>query len=62
MKFNLSELKKAKKQNQKERIEFVRMYAEWLMKNPNKKWSKDHAKFINSVMNSSRAVQRQAKK
>ena len=61
-KFDLSELKREKKRNRKERLEFVKMYADWIMKRPNKEWSKEHASFINSVLKSSKAFQKQSRK
>ncbi len=36
----------------KERLEFVKYWADYIKKSPNSKWSKEHAKFINSVMRS----------
>ena len=62
MKFDLTELRKEKKRNQEERLEFVKMYADWLMKRPNKVWSKEQTKFINSVLKSSKAFQKQSRK
>lgn len=43
---DLLELKEEMKLNKKQRIEFVRQYAEWLKKTPNKKWSSQHKKFL----------------
>lgn len=37
---DLKELKKQKKQNQRERLEFIDQYVEWLKKTPNSVWSK----------------------
>ncbi|MFH0972249.1 MAG: hypothetical protein V1835_06845 [Candidatus Micrarchaeota archaeon] len=45
MKIDLKELKRAKRKNAKERLEFVRKYADWIKKTPNKVWSKQLAKF-----------------
>jgi hypothetical protein len=45
-KIDIKQLKKEIKQNQKERLEFIDRYVEWLKKTPNKKWSKIHAKFL----------------
>ncbi|MBI5224807.1 hypothetical protein HY989_02965 [Candidatus Micrarchaeota archaeon] len=45
MKIDLKELKKDQKANAKARLEFVRMYAKWIRKTPNKVWSKTLAKF-----------------
>jgi hypothetical protein len=38
-KIDLKYLKKQKRQNFKERLEFVKMYADWVKKTPNKVWS-----------------------
>jgi len=45
----LKELEKEKERNFKQKIEFVKLYAEWIKKTPNKEWSKQHSKFINSM-------------
>ncbi len=47
-KFDLKELRMQKKQNFRERLDFVRQYAAWLKKTPNKVWSAQHSKFIDS--------------
>ncbi|MFA4907118.1 MAG: hypothetical protein WC602_02515 [archaeon] len=39
-KIDLAELKKEMELNRQQRLEFVRQYAEWLKKTPNKVWSK----------------------
>ena len=44
---NLEELEEAKKQNRKERLEFIDKYVAWLKKTPNKKWSSQR-KFMES--------------
>ena len=44
---DLAELKKEMELNKKQRREFVKMYAEWLRKTPNKVWSKQQNKLIN---------------
>ena len=36
---DLEELRKFKEQNFKERLEFIKQYAEWVKKTPNKVWS-----------------------
>ena len=36
---NLKELKKQKKENFRERLDFIDRYAKWLKKTPNKEWS-----------------------
>lgn len=40
MKIDLKELEEQKKENFKERLEFIKKYAEWVKKTPNKIWSK----------------------
>jgi hypothetical protein len=44
---DFKELKEEMKRNKKQRREFVKQYAEWLKKTPNKVWSKQHVKFLN---------------
>jgi len=46
-KFDLKKLKKAKEENFKERLKFIDMYAEWMKKQPNKKWSSQQKHMIN---------------
>ena len=43
---DLKELEEEKERNRKQRMEFVNRYAEWLKKTPNKKWSKQQAKYL----------------
>jgi hypothetical protein len=43
---DLEELKKLKEDNFKERMDFIRRYAEWLKKTPNKTWSKQQKDLI----------------
>ena len=45
-KIDLDELKKEMELNRRQRLEFVRQYAEWLKKTPNKVWSKQQAKYL----------------
>ncbi len=45
-KIDLKELKKEMELNKQQRLEFVRQYAEWLKKTPNKVWSKQQAKYL----------------
>ena len=45
---DLKELKKFKEENFKERLEFIERYTEWLKKTPNKKWSNNQKKIINT--------------
>ena len=37
---DLKELEKMKKDNFRQRLEFIDKYVEWLKKTPNKKWSR----------------------
>jgi len=46
-KIDLKELEKEKEQNRKNRLEFVKLYAEWLKKTPNKVWSRQQNKLLN---------------
>ncbi len=46
-KIDLIELKKEMELNRKQRREFVKQYAEWLKKTPNKVWSKQQNKLLN---------------
>ena len=34
------------RRNREDRFDFVRLYAAWLKKTPNKIWSKQHVKFL----------------
>ena len=43
---DIKELKKMKENNFKDRLKFIEMYAEWLKKSPNKKWSSEHGNII----------------
>jgi len=43
---DLKELEKERKRNFKERLEMIDLYAEWIKKNTNKKWSKEQAKML----------------
>jgi hypothetical protein len=40
------EIKREIKRNAEQRLDFVRQYADWLKKTPNKVWSKQHAKYL----------------
>ncbi len=44
---DLKELEREIESNNKQRMEFVDMYAEWLKKTPNKVWSRQQNKLIN---------------
>lgn len=43
---DLEDLKKFKKKNFEERMKFIKSYAEWLKKTPNKEWSKQQKDII----------------
>jgi len=45
-KIDLKELEEEKEINRQQRLEFVKQYAEWLKKTPNKKWSKQQVKYM----------------
>lgn len=47
-KIDLKKLEEMKKQNFKDRLEFIDKYAEWVLKTPNRKWSKEQKKLIDS--------------
>lgn len=44
---DFKELEEEKERNRKQRLQFVDMYAKWLKKTPNKKWSKEQNTPIN---------------
>lgn len=43
---DLEEIKIDKERNFEERLEFIKKYAEWLKKTPNKEWSKQQKGII----------------
>jgi len=43
---NDKEFEELKKRNFEERLEFIRKYAEWMKKTPNKVWSKQQKDLI----------------
>ena len=43
---NLKELEEQKNRNLQERMEFIKLYAEWIKKKSNKEWSSQQAKII----------------
>jgi hypothetical protein len=45
--FNLEELEKQKEENFKDRLEFIKKYAEWVKKTDNSEWSKQQAEVVN---------------
>lgn len=38
------------KRDMKERIDFIKLYVEWLKKTPNEVWSAQQAEFINALL------------
>jgi hypothetical protein len=45
-KIDLKEIERDKKRNFKERLEMIDLYADWVKKNTNKKWSGEQAKML----------------
>ena len=45
---NLEELKKQKEENFKDRMDFVKKYAEWVKKTKNSEWSKQQKVIVGS--------------
>lgn len=45
-KIDIKELKKQKDQNFKDRLEFIKLYARWVKKKPNNKWSLQHKHIV----------------
>lgn len=43
---DLEELEKFKKKNFEERLQFIKKYAEWIKKTPNKIWSSEQKELI----------------
>lgn len=43
---DLKQLEEEMELNRKQRMEFVKQYAEWIKKTPNKVWSAQHKKFL----------------
>jgi hypothetical protein len=48
-KIDLRELQSIKEENHKDRIRFISRYAEWVKKNPNKKWSSEQRETVDQV-------------
>ena len=44
---DFKELREDIKRNRRERLEFVKLYADWVRKNPNKVWSRAQNVLIN---------------
>ncbi|MEI7961297.1 MAG: hypothetical protein WCI04_03090 [archaeon] len=49
---DLNEINADKARNQKQRMQFIDAYANWLKKMPNKEWSKHQNKLLNSQIKS----------
>ena len=47
-KIDLEEMKRFKEENFRERLKFMDLYAEWVLKNSNKSWSSQSNKIQNS--------------
>ncbi len=47
-KIDLEEIEEMKKRNFKERLKFIEFYVNYLKKTPNKKWSSEQNKIINT--------------
>ena len=44
---DLEELEKFKEENFRDRLEFIKKYADWVKRTPNKEWSSEQKKLIN---------------
>ncbi|MBS3159301.1 hypothetical protein J4436_00795 [Candidatus Woesearchaeota archaeon] len=44
---DVKELEGFKEKNLKDRLDFIKKYAEWVKKTPNKEWSSQQKKIIN---------------
>ncbi len=42
------------KRDMRERIEFIKLYVEWLKRTPNEVWSRQQAEFINALLENAR--------
>ncbi|NJD77269.1 MAG: hypothetical protein FIB08_09275 [Candidatus Methanoperedens sp.] len=51
-----------KKQNQAERLKFLRFYCQWVKSVPNEVWSKQQAEFIDSLFDNAKNFSLDAKK
>ncbi len=47
-KIDLKVLEEMKRQNFRDRLEFIDKYAGWVLKTPNRKWSKEQKRLIDS--------------
>lgn len=56
---NLEELKKFKEQNAKERLEFIKFWAEYIKTHSDKEWSRQQNKLINSQLRTARQIKKQ---
>ena len=43
---DIEKLRKFKEKNFQERLDFLKKYADWVKKTPNKKWSKEQKEII----------------
>ncbi len=50
----IMESKFDKKQNLKERLQFLRFYSQWVKSVPNEVWSKQQAEFIDSLFDNAK--------
>ena len=53
-KIDLKELEEDKKRNFESMLKFIEYYVKWLKKTPNKEWSKQQQKLIDSQLKSSK--------
>lgn len=51
-----------KKQNLRERLEFIHFYSRWVKSVPNEVWSKQQAEFIDSLFDNAKNFQLSAEK
>jgi hypothetical protein len=51
-----------KKQNLRERVEFIHFYSKWVKSVPNEVWSKQQAEFIDSLFENAKNFQLSAEK
>ncbi len=47
-KFDEEEFERERKRNFEQRLEFIKIWSDYMKKNSNKKWSKEQAEFIDS--------------
>ncbi len=51
-----------KKQNLRERLEFIHFYSKWVKSVPNEVWSKQQAEFLDSLFDNAKNFQLSAEK